>query len=190
MATPRRGPLIIVSGPSGSGKSTLISRLVHEKWLPVELSVSATTREKRPGEVDGKDYHFWTEERFVAGVEAKEFLEHALVHGSWLYGTPKKEVEQLQEQGKGVLLDIDVQGAASVRKKCPGVVSIFVKPPSLADVEKRLRFRGTETEETIRRRVKTAEEEMKHVGEYTYVIVNDDLENAYAEFRALIAKQF
>jgi guanylate kinase len=189
MTTPHRGPLIIVSGPSGSGKSTLIHRLLAEDGLPLRLSVSVTTRSIRPGECEGKDYFFRSDEEFRKGIAEGAFLEHAQVH-QWFYGTPRSEVERYLEQGVGVLLDIDVQGAASVRKSCPGTVSIFIRPPSLEEVERRLRLRGSETDATIRIRVDTARKEMEHVGEYTHTVTNDDLDRAYTEFRTLIERQF
>jgi guanylate kinase len=191
MTTPtsRRGPLIIVSGPSGSGKSTLIRRVLDEGGLPLRLSVSATTRPPRPGEIEGQDYFFWTEEEFNRAVAAHAFVEYAQVHGR-SYGTPRSQVEQHLEQGTGVLLDIDYQGARQVKGCYPEVVSIFIRAPSWEEYERRLRARRTETEATLQRRLDTAREELRHVEEYDYVVTNDDLDQAYAEFRALLAEQF
>ena len=134
-----RGPLIIVSGPSGSGKSTVIQRLLADPPGPLRLSVSATTRPPRPGEIDEVDYHFWTRERFEQELEAGAFLEHAIVHGADCYGTLAAEVGPHLEQGTGVILDIDVQGAEQVRRIWPTHVSVFLKAPSMEEYERRLR---------------------------------------------------
>lgn len=184
-----KGPLIIISGPSGSGKSTIVSRLLEEEGPRLRLSVSATTRAPRPGEVDGQHYHFWTRERFQREIAAGSFLEWAEVFGN-LYGTPKAEVEPYRERGIGVLLEIDVQGAAQVRAACPDAVSIFLKAPSLEVYEERLRRRGTESEEVIRRRVEEARRELAHAGEYDYQVVNDDLERAVRATREIIHQLF
>jgi guanylate kinase len=182
------GPLIIVSGPSGSGKSTLIRRVMAESGLPLRLSVSATTRGPRAGERDGVDYHFWTEERFRKELAAGGFLEHAVVHGR-LYGTLRREVDDYRQRGTGVILDIDVQGAAQVRPLYPDHVSVFVTTPDRV-FEERLRARGTEDEAAIARRLANARRELEHAGEYQYVVVNDKLEVAVAFLRDLIAKHF
>jgi guanylate kinase len=184
-----RGPLIIVSGPSGSGKSTLIRRVLDEGGLPLRLSVSVTTRQRRPGEVPGRDYFFWTEEEFNQAVAANAFVEYAQVHGR-SYGTPRSQIENHLEQGTGILLDIDYQGARQVKRCYPEAVSIFIRAPSWEEYERRLRGRGTETEATLQRRLDTAREELRHVEEYDEVVINDDLDRAYAEFRALLAEQF
>ncbi len=185
-----KGPLIILSGPSGSGKSTVIRRLLATTDLPLRLSVSATTRAPRAGEVDGVHYHFWTPERFEREVAAGAFLEWAEVHGRY-YGTLLGEVEPYREQGQGVLLDIDVQGAAQVRKRYPGDhVSVFLRARSLDDYRQRLRQRGTEAEDAIARRLLAAERELACAGEYDYQVVNDVLEQAVAEVEAIIRRQF
>jgi guanylate kinase len=191
MTTPtsQRGPLIIVSGPSGSGKSTLIRLVLDKGGLPLRLSVSATTRPKRPGEIEGRDYFFWTEEEFEEAIAANAFLEYARVHDNY-YGTPRSQVESHLEQGTGILLDIDYQGARQVKQCRPDVVSIFIRATSWEEYERRLRARGTETEASIQRRLATAREELCHVEEYDHVVINDDLEKAFAEFRALLAEQF
>lgn len=181
------GPLIIVSGPSGSGKSTVIQRvIVEETAMPLRLAVSATTRAARPGEVDGRAYHFWTKERFEQGLAAGEFLEHAIVHGSHYYGTPRSEVDPHRQQGTGVILDIDVQGAAQVRAMYPEHLSIFVRLADEATYEQRLRARGTESEETITRRMETAKAELARMGEYQHAIYNDELDVAVRQFRELL----
>jgi guanylate kinase len=184
-----RGPLIILSGPSGSGKSTVVKRLLEDPPGPLRLSVSATTRPPRPGEVDGVDYHFWTRERFEQELRAGAFLEHAVVFGRDYYGTLKAQVEQAREQGYGVILVIDVQGAEQVRRLCPDHVSVFVYTPP-EELERRLRLRGTEDEAVIRRRLETARAELAQKEQYQYQIRNDDLARATAELRAIVAREF
>jgi guanylate kinase len=183
------GPLIIVSGPSGCGKSTLIRRVLAGCRHPLRLSVSATTRARREGERDGVDYHFWTRQHFLEELAAGAFLEHAEVHGN-LYGTLRSEVDDYRARGVGVILDIDVQGAASVRPCYPEAVSVFVQAPSLEELERRLRARHTEGEAALALRLANARREMQHAGEYQYVLVNDDLEAAVAELADLINGQF
>jgi len=180
-------PLIIVSGPSGSGKSTVIDRVLAQGDLPLHLSVSATTRPARAGERDGVHYHFWQEARFEAQIQAGAFLEWAQVHGFY-YGTLRREVEPYRRQGRLVILDIDVQGAAQVRKRCADVVAVFLKSPSLAVDERRLRDRGTEDEASIQRRLAAAQRELASAGEYDYQIVNDDLEQTIKQFRAILKR--
>jgi len=184
------GPLVILSGPSGVGKSTLIKRLLADGTLPLRLSVSATTRDKRPGEQEGVNYYFWGEEQFRAAVEAGEFLEHAVVHGVHHYGTLKREVERLQNQGFGVVLDIDVQGARLIRERCKIDLSVFIRTSTFEELERRLRDRHTESEEAIQRRLATAREELTHQAEYHEVVVNDDIEEALARLKELIARAF
>jgi guanylate kinase len=186
-----KGPLIIVSGPSGSGKSTVIERLLAEEGgaYPLHLSVSATTRAPRPGEIDGKHYHFWTPERFAAAVQAGKFLERAEVHGA-RYGTLHDEVDGYRDQGIGVILEIDVQGAASVRKQCADQVSVFLRASSLEAYEERLRKRGTESEDALRRRVAAAQRELARASEYDHQVINDDLDSAVAELKAIVERQF
>jgi guanylate kinase len=183
------GPLIILSGPSGSGKSTVVARLLERTVLPLRLSVSATTRSARPGEVDGVQYHFWTRSQFEAAIEAGEFLEWANVYGNY-YGTLKSEVGPVRDRGKGVLLEIDVQGAAAVRQKCPDSVSVFLRACSMEEYEKRLRKRHTESEEAIQRRLAAARLELAHESEYDYTVLNDDVETAVAQLEAIIQRQF
>jgi guanylate kinase len=185
-----RGPLIILSGPSGSGKSTVIQRLLADPPGPLRLSVSATTRPPRPGEVDGKDYHFWTRDRFERELAAGAFLEHATVHGTDWYGTLRAEVEPYLDRGTGVVLDIDVQGAEQVRRLWPGHVSVFLKAPSMEEYARRLRARGTEDDAAIRRRLGTARAELAHAAGYQYQVINDDLARAAAELRQIVAREF
>jgi guanylate kinase len=186
----RQGPLVIVSGPSASGKSTVVQRLLEQNSLPLRRAVTATTRQKREGERDGVDYHFWTLERFQEEIARGGMLEHACVFGRDWYGTPLTEVTPHRERGVGVILIIDVQGAAQVRARCPGVVSIFIRTGTLEVLERRLRERETENEESIGRRLRTAREELARAGEYDYVVVNDDLDTAVAEVRQILAAYF
>jgi guanylate kinase len=186
---PLAGPLFILSGPSGSGKSTVLQRLLAYPQPPLRLSVSATTRAPRSGERDGKEYYFWTRERFEAEVQANAFLEWADVFGK-LYGTLRREVEPYREQGIGVFLDIDVQGAEQVRRVCADVCTIFLRTSSLETLEQRLRRRGTETEEAITRRLQAAQRELERSHEYDYQVTNDDLDAAVAELRAIVQGHF
>jgi guanylate kinase len=186
---PMVAPLFILSGPSGSGKSTVLGRLLAEPDPPLRVSVSATTRQPRGKEKDGVAYWFWTRDRFEAEVKAGAFLEWADVFGNH-YGTLKSEVEPYRQAGTGVVLDIDVQGAAQVRQKCPEVVAIFLRASSEEEYERRLRLRGTETEEAIQRRLQGARRELERIGEYQYVVINDDVDSAVAELRAIVRRHF
>jgi guanylate kinase len=181
-------PLIILAGPSGSGKSTIIARLLKESGLPLRLSVSATTRPKRPYEQDGVHYYFWTHEQFEKQRQAGAFLEWATVHGEW-YGTLRSEVEDYRARGIGVLLDIDVQGAAQVRAQYPDCLSLFIRTSSWEAYEQRLQQRG-EKPESIARRLATARRELERIHEFDHVIINDDLKLAVAEVRKLIEQAF
>jgi guanylate kinase len=187
MAEPSAHPsLLILSAPSGAGKTTLCQRLLAD-FSQIELSVSTTTRQPRGCEKNAIDYHFVSDQEFRRLIEADRFAEWAEVHGSF-YGTSKDVIEKALARGKSVLLEIDVQGAASLRKVYPGqCLSIFIAPPSLELLEKRLRSRGTDKEETIQRRLLNARVEMKRMNEYEHVIVNDDLEKAYAALNAVIS---
>jgi len=188
-ATISPGPLIIVSGPSGSGKTTLIRRVLNSSNRPLRLSVSATTRAPRPGEVNGVDYYFWTRNEFEKAIADGMFIEHALVHGNY-YGTLVSEVTPYRAMGTGVVLDIDVQGARNIRRALPEYISVFVHASSLKEYEERLKIRGTESAEAIQRRLKVAQEELSHAGEYQYQILNDNLEAAFSELAALVDRSF
>ena len=182
-----KGVLVIVSGPSGAGKSTIISR-VKERRDDIRFSVSATTREPRPGEIDGVDYFFKTQEEFWEMIKADAFLEHAEYVSNY-YGTPAAPVDENIAAGYTVILDIEVQGAAQVMEKRPDAVSIFLCPPSLEELERRLRGRGTDSEETIRDRLMAAHREYAQAHKYDYIIINDDADTAVRELDAIITAE-
>ena len=175
----RSAKLFVVSGPSGVGKGTLVS-LLRDKRPNLGLTVSATTRSPRPGEVDGVAYYFLSDEEFKKRVDAGEFLEWAHVHGH-CYGTLKSEVDRLISAGQSVVLEIDVQGGLMVHKQYPNAILVFIKPPSFEELEQRLRGRGTEDEKTISTRLSNASREMEHANDYTVCIVNDNLETALSK---------
>ncbi len=183
----KRGVLIVLSGPSGAGKSTVIAGMMKRRG-DVRFSVSATTRPARPGETDGKDYFFLTREAFDELVARDAFLEHAEYVGN-CYGTPAQPVEESLAAGWNVLLDIEVQGAAQVMAKRPDAVSVFLCPPSLAELERRLRGRGTDPEEKILGRLARARREYPLAKNYTYIVVNDDADKAAAELDAIITAE-
>jgi guanylate kinase len=180
------GKLIVISGPSGAGKTTLLKRLFEECPTLVS-SVSATTRSPRPGERDGVDYHFLSPDAFESRRQAGEFLECFQVfdRGTW-YGTLLSEVAPSLEAGKSIVLEIDVQGAMAVIQRYPQAVTIFVHPSSINELERRLRGRGTESEESIQRRLDTARREMDCADRYRYQVVNDDVETAVQEICDII----
>ncbi len=185
----RRGLLIILSSPSGAGKSTLARRLMA--WDPtIRFSVSATTRAPRAGEQDGREYYFKTRADFEAMIDAGEMLEHAEVFGNF-YGSPKGPVEEALTHGRDMLFDIDWQGGQQVRNSSLGkdVVSIFVLPPSIAELEARLRGRAQDSDEVIAGRMRKSRDEISHWAEYDYVLINDDLERTDAVLRGIIASE-
>jgi guanylate kinase len=179
------GTLFILSAPSGAGKTTLAKALVDAS-PDVAISVSHTTRPKRPGERDGIDYIFVSDAEFLASVEAGEFLEHAQVFGN-RYGTSRAAVERLLQQGKDVILDIDWQGARAVKKAMPQAKSIFILPPSRDALAQRLAGRGQDSTAVIERRMRAAISEMEHCKEFDYQVVNDDFAAALADLKAIIA---
>jgi guanylate kinase len=178
------GKVFVITGPSGVGKGTLIERLL-ERIPELELSVSATTREPRPGEVDGRDYHFLTPHEFERRVEAGKFLEHATYSGK-RYGTLREEVERRLAQGPSVVLEIEVQGARQVRAAMPEAVQIFIAPPDPGALRERLEQRGTDSTEAIERRLRTAEIELEAQGEFPHVVVNDEVQKAASELEGLV----
>jgi len=178
------GALFIVSSPSGGGKTSLVKALL-EAEPEVRLSVSYTTRAARPGEVNGRDYHFVSQREFERMLEAGEFLERALIYGNH-YGTSQKWIERELAQGHDALLEIDWQGAQQVRRLMRQVVSIFILPPSLEVLEARLKGRGQDSAEVVARRLGTAREEISHLAEYDYVIINEDFNRAALDLRSII----
>ena len=186
----RKAPLFVISGPSGVGKTTLVDALLAQTSLPLRRAITATTRDPRPGEVRDVSYHFWNPERFREAIARGEMLEFAEVHGRDFYGTPRSEVDPYREKGIGVILVIDVQGAGQVRAAYPGDnLSIFIAPPTFADLEKRLRGRN-EAEESIRRRLQTAEGELIRKDEFDCNLVNSDLDTATATLEAMMRDEF
>src|SRR5690242_19243295 len=187
-AVARRGLMLVLSSPSGAGKTTL-SRLLLESDGGLELSVSVTTRPQRPGEIDGRHYHFIDATRFDAMVRAGELLEWASVFGQ-RYGTPRAPVERALGAGRDVLFDIDWQGTQQLREKARSdLVSVFVLPPSIPELERRLKTRAQDSDGVIRTRMAKAADEMSHWAEYDYVVVNHDLDRAFTDVRAILAAE-
>jgi guanylate kinase len=179
--------VFVITGPSGVGKGTLIEKLL-ERIPELELSVSATTREPRPGEEDGRDYHFLSESEFERRVGAGDFLEHATYSGH-RYGTLREVVESRLAEGRSVVLEIEVQGARQVRAAMPEAVLIFIAPPDPSALRRRLEGRGTDSAEAIERRLRTAELELEAQVEFPHVIVNDDVQKAASELERLVREQ-
>jgi guanylate kinase len=181
----RRGMMFVLSSPSGAGKTTL-SRLLIDKMPGLKMSVSATTRPMRPGEVDGRDYHFIDKARFDEMSKRNELLESATVFDN-RYGTPRAPVEAALSAGQDVLFDIDWQGTQQLREKArDDVVSVFILPPSAADLEKRLHSRAQDSHEVIRSRMSRASHEMSHWAEYDYIVINHDIDEAFAEVQSIL----
>lgn len=178
------GTLFVVAAPSGAGKSTLVNALL-EREPAISLSISHTTRPPRPGELYGRHYYFVEREEFEREIAEGIFLEHAEVHGN-LYGTSRTTVAELLEQGRDVLLEIDWQGARQIRKTKPDCVSVFILPPSRAELERRLRGRGSDSAEVIARRLHNSREEIAHAHEFDYIIVNDDFDVALGDLQSIV----
>jgi|SRR6185436_13416684 len=178
------GNLFVVCAPSGAGKTSLVAELLKRE-PSVRLSISYTTRAPRAGEADGREYHFVDKPEFERMIAAADFLEHANVHGNF-YGTSRRWIERELEGDHDVLLEIDWQGAAQVRKLFPGLIGMFILPPSLDELRRRLQGRGKDTPETIERRLAGAREEISHVLEFEYIIVNDRFELALEEMLAVV----
>lgn len=177
--------LIVISAPSGAGKTTLCQRLLQE-FSELTLSISSTTRPPRGQERHGREYFFLSRDEFERQIQEGRFAEWALVHGNY-YGTSKDTIEKAFQAGKSVLLDIDVQGAESLRKAFPKeAFTVFVSPPSLDELERRLRARGTDSEETIQKRIKNARAEMEHASKFDRVVLNDQLERACGELNSIV----
>ena len=182
-----KGLLVVISAPSGGGKGTIMKEL-FERDDNLRLSVSATTREPRPGEVDGTHYYFISREEFEALIDQGKMLEHAKYVGNY-YGTPRGPVEDWLSKGYDVFLEIEVQGGAQVKKLMPECVSIFVLPPSMKVLEERLRGRGTEEEATLQERLSTARQEIPHASDYDYIVINDRLEDAVTDILAILRSE-
>ncbi len=183
----KRGLIVVVSGPSGAGKSTVISG-VSQIRSDIRFSVSVTTRDPRPGEEDGVHYHFRTREQFEEMIALDEFLEYAEYVNN-CYGTPAAPVDEDVARGYAVILDIEVQGAAQIMDKRSDAVTVFLCPPSLVELERRLRGRGTDSEEKIRQRLQTARVEYAQANRYDYIIINDDADTAIRELDAIITAE-
>ena len=182
-----RGILIVISGPSGAGKGTICKALL-EKHDNIFISVSATTRAPRQGEIEGVNYYFLTREYFEEKVKDNGFLEYANVHGNF-YGTPKVNVEKMLDEGKDVILEIDIQGALQVKDNFKEGVFIFILPPSMEELKQRIIKRGSETEESLMTRFKNAYKEINYVSKYNYAVVNDELEVAVSKVESIIAAE-
>lgn len=183
----KTGQLIVISAPSGCGKSTLINKIYKDELLKLVFSVSCTSRNPRAGEIDGKDYYFISDEDFVRRIENDEFIEWEEVYAGTHYGTLKSEVDRAHDEGKNLLLDIDVKGGVNVKKMyADKAVTVFIQPPSLKELERRLRSRGTEDEESILRRLNKAEYELQFASQYDHVVINDNLDIAAKELRDIL----
>lgn len=182
-------PIIVLSGASGAGKTTVLEKVLSKNAFPLRSAIGVTTRSPRPGEIDGKNYHFWTKEKFENAVKKDEFIEHAEVHGNF-YGTLKSEVDSYRKKGTGVVLVIDVQGGEHVKKLYPESVGIFVKPSKFETIEQRLRGRGTETEANIQKRLNNAKSELAHEKDYDHTLINDDLDTATNDLSTLIQSYY
>jgi guanylate kinase len=183
-----QGKLIIFSAPSGSGKTTLVHHLLSKPELKLAFSVSATSREKRPNETHGEDYYFLSVDEFRKRIDADAFLEWEEVYSDQFYGTLRSEIDRIHAEGKHVMFDVDVVGGLNIKKQFgDNALAVFVKPPSIKELENRLRNRSTESEESLQKRVGKAAEEMEFANQFDAILVNDDLEKAKAEAEKLVS---
>ncbi len=182
-----KGSVYIISGPSGSGKDTLLN-VLFKKHPEIEFSISSVTRGMRKGEVEGEKYNFISREAFEKMIEEDALLEYNLYVENY-YGTPKAPVVEATEKGLDIIIEVDVNGACNIRKKLPEAISIFIMPPSFSELERRLRGRGTESEEVIKNRLSAALAEIKRATEYDYIVVNDDIDIAVDHINAIIQSQ-
>lgn len=182
-----KGVLIVISGPSGAGKGTICKALL-EKHPEIKLSVSATTRSPRVGEVDGVNYHFLNKETFLKRIDENDFLEYAEVYGNY-YGTPKSNVEEILNSGKDVILEIDIQGALKVKEHSEDGVFIFILPPSMEELKQRIIKRGSETPESLMTRFKSAYQEINYVSKYNYAVVNDTVDAAVNKIESILTAE-
>lgn len=180
------GLLVVISGAAGTGKGTVVEKLAADD--SIRVSISATTRRPRGSEQDGREYHFLTREQFTDLIEKDGFLEYAEYVGNF-YGSPRRQAEEWMEQGKDVILEIEVQGCMQVKEKRPDCISIFILPPSMEELERRLRKRGTETEEQICARLARAKEELPLAQDYDYQVVNDDLDDCVEQIREIFRSE-
>lgn len=185
--TEKNGSLIVISGPSGAGKGTIVKELLKDS--SIWLSISATTRAKRGKEIENVDYYFLDEKQFEKMIEEDSFLEYAKVHDHKFYGTPKKPILDKLYAGIDVILEIDIEGARQVKEHCPNAIFIFIVPPSMKELKRRLIGRQTESKEKIIERFKTAYKEINEISKYNYVVVNDEIDDAVAKVKAIIAAE-
>jgi guanylate kinase len=181
----KKGRVFVLSAPSGTGKGTVIKKLLRSE-PELRLSVSCTTRPRRKGEREGKHYFFVPEKEFLRKIRKKELLEWARVYGNHYYGTPRRPVRETLASGRDVLLELDVRGAAAVKKAIAGSILIFLLPPTPAELEKRLRGRGTDTEADVQRRIRRAKQEIRQAKQYDYLVINDSLKQAVQDFRCIL----
>ena len=182
-----QGKLIVFSAPSGSGKTTLVKHLLTQQLLPLAFSISATSRKPRNGEIDLKDYYFLSPEKFEEAIKQNAFIEYEEVYKNTFYGTLKSELKRIWESGKHVLFDIDVIGGLNIKKQFPEVtLAVFVQPPSLKELEQRLRSRATETEDKIQQRLAKSAQELEYVNQFDHCLINDDLEVAKKQVVQLV----
>lgn len=187
MTSNNKGVLIVISGPSGAGKGTICKALL-EKHKDLHISVSATTRSPRQGEVHGVNYYFLNKEEFLQRVNDEDFLEWAEVYGNY-YGTPRSNVQELLDSGKDVILEIDIQGALKVKENCGEGVFIFILPPSMEELKQRIINRGSETPESLMRRFNSAYQEINYISKYNYAVVNDTVENAVCKIENILSAE-